>query len=408
MKYNHKARILSISGVVVATLCSTVPVSAVAEVKFGALYPLSGGLALLGEESYRGLELAVEQVNKDGGVQGEAVVLETGDAVDNNQAIGEARRLIAREDVKAIFGTYSSSRSLAASQVAEMSKVPFFELGAVADDVTDRGLSYVFRTNPTAYHMAKTSIDMLVDGIAPELGVEPSELRIGIIHEDSNYGTSVAGHQRTFAEERGLNVVMEEHYPASSVDMSSIVLALQSAQADVVLQTSYQDDSVLFLRQSNERNYRPKAIIGGGGGYSMKPTAEAVGFDVIEGVYDADFTQFNINPDFAPGIEEFVASYEQKYQEAPRSGHSLINYAGALGLLRAMDQGSGFSAEEIKEAVLTMDVPVGGTAAGIGIKMGENQQNERARMMGMQWQNGELVTVYPEAASVSDIIVSQE
>lgn len=403
MEYNHKFRRTVISSVVATALLGGISVPAFAEVKFGALYPLSGGLALLGEESYRGLELAVDQINANGGVQGETVVLETGDAVDNNQAIGEARRLISREEVKAIFGTYASSRSIAASQVAEMSKVPYFELGAVADDVTERGLNYVFRTNPTAYHMAETIIDMLVNGIAPELGVDPTELRIGIIHEDSNYGSSVAKHQRAFAEEEGLNIVMEEHYPASSVDMSSIVLSLQDEEVDVVLQTSYQDDSVLFLRQADERDYEPKAIIGGGGGYSMTPTAEAVGSDVIDGVYDVDFTQYNINPDFAPGIEDFVAAYEEKYEQSPRSGHSLMNYAGALELLRAIDAGNGFSADEIKEAVLAMDVPIGETAAGIGIKIGENNQNERASMMGMQWQDGELVTVYPEDASVADM-----
>lgn len=196
---------------------------------------------------------------------------------------------------------------------------------------------------------------------------------------------------------------MEEHYPASTVDMSSIVLTLQDNEVDVVLQTSYQDDSVLFLRQANERGYKPKAIIGGGGGYSMTPTAEAVGHDVIDGVYDVDFTQYNINPDFAPGIEDFVAAYEARYDESPRSGHSLMNYAGALELLRAIDAGDGFSADEIKEAVLAMDVPEGETAAGIGIKIGENNQNERASMMGMQWQDGELVTVYPEAASVAEM-----
>ncbi|WP_280553956.1 ABC transporter substrate-binding protein [Halomonas sp. 25-S5] len=407
MNYNQKFRRTVISSVIATALLGGISAPAFAEVKFGALYPLSGGLALLGEESYRGLELAVDQINANGGVQGETVVLETGDAVDNNQAIGEARRLISREDVKAIFGTYASSRSIAASQVAEMSKVPYFELGAVADDVTERGLNYVFRTNPTAYHMAETIIDMLVEGIAPELGVDPTELRIGIIHEDSNYGSSVGKHQRAFAEEHGLNIVMEEHYPASTVDMSSIVLSLQEEDVDVVLQTSYQDDSVLFLRQANERDYRPKAIIGGGGGYSMTPTAEAVGHDVIDGVYDVDFTQYNIDPEFAPGIEDFVASYEEKYEESPRSGHSLMNYAGALELLRAIDAGSGFSADEIKEAVLAMDVPVGGTAAGIGIKIGENNQNERASMMGMQWQDGELVTVYPEGASVADMRSSQ-
>lgn len=374
-----------------------------ADVKVGALYPLSGGLALLGEESYRGLQIAVDEINSSGGVQGEQVVLSVGDAVDNNQAIGEARRLISQENVKAIFGTFSSGRAIAASQVAQLSKVPYFELGAVADDITERDLAYVFRTNPYAYNFADTSISMLVESISPQLGVEPSELRVGIIHEDSNYGSSVAKHQRGLAREHGLNVVVDEHYPASTVDMSSVILTLDNEEVDVVLQTAYQDDSILFLRQANEKGYKPKVIIGAGGGYSMKPTADAVGHDVIDGVYDVDFTQFAVNPEFSPGVEEFIGAYKEKFGEMPRSGHSLINYAGGLEVLKAFNNSGDLSAEEIREAVLAIDVPVGNTAAGIGVKFGDKNQNERAIMMGMQWQDGELVTVYPEEASVADM-----
>lgn len=397
----------ALGSLVLATAIGGLATQAVADVKIGALYPLSGGLALLGEESYRGLELAVDQINENGGVQGETVVLETGDAVDNNQAIGEARRLISQEEVKAIFGTFSSARAIAASQVAQLSQVPYFELGAVADDVTERGLSYVFRTNPAASNFAETIINMLVESIAPELGIAPSELRIGIIHEDSNYGSSVAKHQRTFAEQEGLNIVMEEHYPASSVDMSSIVLSLQDNEVDIVLQTSYQDDSVLFLRQANERGYQPKAIIGAGGGYSMTPTADAVGHEVIDGVYDVDFTQFAINPDFAPGVEEFVDAYVERFGESPRSGHSLMNYVGGHAILSELDKASDLSATTIRDAMTGINIPVGATAAGIGIKFGENNQNERAIMMGMQWQDGELVTVYPEEASVAEMRINQ-
>ena len=62
-------------------------------VKVGALYPFSGGLALLGDESFRGLEIAVEERNTAGGLNGKKIELVRGDAVDPNQAVGEARRL---------------------------------------------------------------------------------------------------------------------------------------------------------------------------------------------------------------------------------------------------------------------------------------------------------------------------
>ena len=89
--------------------------AAKADVIFGALYPFSGQLALLGEESARGLEIAVDEINAAGGVQGQKVVLVRGDAVDNNQAIGEARRLISLGKVSAMKpATLPPRRSIAA------------------------------------------------------------------------------------------------------------------------------------------------------------------------------------------------------------------------------------------------------------------------------------------------------
>ena len=384
-----------------AAIITTPP--ALAEVTFGALFPFSGGLALLGEESARGLEIAVDEINARGGVQGEQVVLERGDAVDNNQAIGEVRRLISREKVAAIFGSYSSSRSIAASQVAELAGIPYFELGAVADEVTGRGFKYLYRLNPTAEDMGEMIIEMVIEQVAPALGVEPSELAIGILHEDSSYGTSVAGHQNRYAEAAGLNVVTTLTYPANIVDMSSLVLDLKEREVDVVLQTSYQNDSVLFLRQRHEAGFEPAAIIGGGGGYSMQQTADAVGFDLIEGILNTDFTQYVVNTDFTPGLEKFVETYREKYGQNPRSGHSLTNYVGALAVLEAIDGANGFDPATIREAVEAIDIPVGATASGYGVRFDETNQNQRAHMMGLQWQDGRLVTVYPADAAASEL-----
>ncbi|HWW48263.1 MAG TPA: ABC transporter substrate-binding protein [Xanthobacteraceae bacterium] len=372
-----------------------------ADVVFGALYPFSGQLALLGEESARGLEIAVDEINAAGGVQGQKVVLARGDAVDNNQAIGEARRLISIGKVAAIFGTYSSARSIAASQVAEVSGIPYFELGAVADEVTGRNLKYLYRTNPTAEDMAKLIVEMIVTKVGPKLNKKPEELKIGIIYEDSSYGTSVANHQKKYGSEAKLNIVSMQGYPAATVDMSSLVLDLKQRNVDIVLQTSYSNDSVLFLRQANEAGFKPAAIIGGGGGYSMQPTADAVGHDVMEGVLDVDFTQYLVNTSFTPKLEEFVATYKKKYNESPRSGHSLNNYAGALAILQALNKTKGFKPDDILKAAAAVDVAQGTTSVGYGFKFGKNNQNERASMMGMQWQGGKLVTVYPDAAAVA-------
>ena len=159
-----------------------------ADLKVGALYPFSGGLALLGDESFRGAQLAVDERNAAGGVNGNKIVLVKADAVDANQAVGEARRLTSVENVVAVFGSYASGVSSAATQATELAGVPYFELGAVADTITGRGFKYVFRSNPTAKHLADRSIEAIIKVVAPQLKIDPKALKLGIIFEDGPYG----------------------------------------------------------------------------------------------------------------------------------------------------------------------------------------------------------------------------
>jgi len=374
-----------------------------ADVKFGALYPFSGGLALLGDESFRGLEIATEERNAAGGVKGNRIVLVKGDGVDANAAVGEARRLTSVENVKAIFGTYSSSLSIAASQVAELAGVPYFELGAVSDPITERGFQYIFRTNPTAKSFAQITVSAIPEVVAPKLGADAKALKVAIIHEDSLYGQTVSGFQKERAKELGLTVVEVLPYAANTVDMSSLIQRLKGAAVDVVLQTAYQNDAVLFFRQSKEAGYKPKAVIGAGGGYSLKDTARAVGAETIEGALNVDFTQYKTNPQAAVGLDKFVEAYRKKYGTEPRSGHSLANYFGANVFFDAMEKAKSLDGDAIRASVLATEKPPFQSATGWGVKFDAKGQNVAAKPFLMQWQGGELVTVYPENVAVAPV-----
>ena len=375
--------------------------AASAQTKIGALYPFSGGLALLGDESFRGLELATEERNAAGGVKGQKLEIVKGDAVDPNQAVGEARRLTSVDKVSVVFGTYSSSLSLAATQVTELAGVPYFELGAISDPITERGFKNLFRSNPTARDFAASMVDAIGGAIAPALGVDVKSLKVAIIHEDSLYGQTVAGYQTKRAQEKGINVVETLPYSAKSVDLTPVILRLKSANVDVVLQTSYQNDTVLFFRQAKEQGFKPKAVMGAGGGYSLRETMEAIGAANMDGALNVDFTQYKTNAAAAPGITEFVAKYKAKYGTEPRSGHSLANYVGAKIFFDVLQNSKDLTAASIRDSVLKVDLPVGATASGWGAKFNEAGQNTRVAPFLMQWQNGELVTVFPEKAAVA-------
>ncbi len=394
-------------GALVLALAGVTSVASAQDLKLGALYPFSGGLALLGDESYRGFELAVENRNAAGGLLGKKIQIVKGDAVDATQAVGTARKLTSVENVQAIFGSYASPISFAATQVSELAGVPYFELGAISDPITERGYQYVFRTNPTAKNFALRTMDVINDVIAPGLNVKPSDLRIAIIHEDALYGTTVAKYQTEAAKKAGLNIVETLPYSAKAVDLSSLILRLKGAKVDVVLQTSYQNDTVLFFRQMKEADFAPKAVIGAGGGYSTQDTINAAGADNMHGVFDIDFTQYLTNEAGAPGLNAFVEAYKKKYGIAPRSGHSLANFTGANIFFDAIQRAGSMDKDKIRAAVLATDVALLTTPSGGGAKFDETGQNVRALPTVMQWLDGKLTTVYPKEAAVAAPVVGK-
>lgn len=373
-----------------------------AEIRFGALYPFSGGAALLGDESFRGLELAVEERNGAGGVLARQIRLAKGDAVDEAQAIAEVRRLMGAERVPAVFGTYASRLSLAATQVAEVQGIPYFELGASAEPITERGFRSVFRTCPRSSDFAAVTVASVQECLAPLYNVEARSLRIAILHEDSLDGQTISDFQETQIKARGLQQAEKLGYAARATDFGNLVQRLRGAQADIVLHTGQQHDAVLFFRAMQEANWRPRMVVGAGGGYSLPETARAVG-PAFDGTLNVDFAQFAVNERFAPGVAVFVELYKRRYGSDPRSGHSLANYVGARVFLDAIHRAGGMDRDRLRTAVLASDAAEGTTANGWGVRFDEKGQNTRAQPVLMQWQEGRQVTVHPARAAVTEL-----
>ncbi|MGO9021009.1 MAG: ABC transporter substrate-binding protein [Syntrophobacteraceae bacterium] len=369
--------------------------------EIGALYPLTDSLALLGEESFRGAELARIQRNKAGGVAGAEIVYVQGDASTVSAARSEAERLLEQKKVPLIIGTFASSRCMAASEVASRKGVPYFEFGAIANEITARGYKTMWRTNATASDFAKAQIEFIVGWLAPHLKKKPSEVKVSIAHEDSDYGTSVATSFSKVAKDAGVQVVSVEPYAANSSDLSPVILRLRQADPDIVVAVSYAQDAILLSRQAHELKLKAP-FLGTGGGHTLQSFADAVG-PIADVVFNVDFPQYEVNPEFCPGLKEFVAAYKEKYGALPRSGHSLANYVGALILFDILEKtGGNTDPDAIRKAAMSLDIPMGKTANGWGLKFGDNGQNVRAPAFVSQWQGGKLVTVWPKSAAVAE------
>jgi branched-chain amino acid transport system substrate-binding protein len=367
----------------------------------GALFPFSGSLSLLGDESFRGLDLATDERNAAGGLLGRPIALMRGDANESGPATAEAKRLIEQAKVSCLFGAYASAVAIAGSAVAELAGVPYFELDALADSVTERGFKLTFRTGPLASAVGFLSVDTVADLLLPLWGADSAKLKLAILHEDGPTGTAVAAAQEARCKDRALPLAERISYPATDIDFAPLVQRLRGANADVVLHTAHANDVVLLHRALKQAGWRPRMVIGAGGGYSLNDTARALGAD-FNGAMNVDVTQYRISDIVAPGVSEVAAAYQRKYGAPPRSGHSLICFAGARVFFDAVQRAGTLDTDKLRPALLATDAPNGSLVAGYGVRFDDKGQNFRAHPYLSQWQKGALVTIAPGDAAVAE------
>lgn len=383
------------------------------EVQVGAIFPQTGGLAQLGNESLRGVELAVEKLNGEDGMDGREINLVTKDAPDTDAAVSAAESLASVENVDFIVGTYSSSLSVAASQKANQQNKLYFELGAVSEDITARGLPNVVRTNPGTPEFAGRTYPVL-EGIATDvLGKSTSDLRVALLHEESSFGASM-GEQLNMAVEEGDPEVVEKiAYPYATSDLTASIQELQSAEPDLLIHTGYDKDLRVFMRGAVKEDFVPPIYAGTGAGFSFSSYANDIGDNCL-GVLDADTPYYNSNPEAMPGMVEFFENYQEKHDERPLSSHSNLHYTGFLTVADIVAEAGEVSFDAIKEAATNFEQPFGTYPTGWGydpeVIGGSNGsiQNKAVNTAVGQWQQTQDLGTTNEVGDYSIYSLSPE
>jgi branched-chain amino acid transport system substrate-binding protein len=380
-------------------------VQAADTLRIGVIYPLSGNMALLGKMSFEGAETARKEQNETGGLLGKQIEYVVADAPDAKAAVAAAERLITVEKVKLIIGTYSSSLSFAATNVANKHGVVYWELGAISDPIVEREFDYVFRTCPAGSMYSQNALKCMAEELAPRIDKKPDALKVAFVYEDSLFGTTMAKYGKEAADEYGMKVVAEAPYNAKSTDLTSVILRLKAARPDFLLYPGYFTDQVLFFRQAKELRFDFKQIITVGGSGIAK-FGETLG-NLADGILCVGFTSLDTNPDFAKGIDKFKETFQKHMGKLPDGPYPLMNYMGTNVLFDVIEKAGSLEARKIRKAALTVDIPMGGTPTGGGVKFDpETGQNVRAITPIYQWQeNGtKLSTCWPEEAAVAEMI----
>lgn len=372
-------------------------------IRIGVIGPLSGALAYGGEDHLRGYQLAVDEVNAEGGIGGRQVELVPGDAATAEQGLTETRRLATQENVDAFVGTYSSGASNTASETAARYQKLYWETNALANDLTDRGLPNFVRvgTNANAYGEQSAAF---VEVLTGSLGKPIQELRVFIEHEDSIYGTSIANRQEELLTAAGAQVVGRSSHATTATDVTDVVLRAREANPDVWMFAGYPTDTHLVLNTANGQGFRPPAILLTGVGDTVE-TREAVAPDYLNGVMVVGYPRPDVSAEFAPGGDEYAQRYRETFGEEPRTPPGFAAYAGMQVLLDVIAEAGSTDPAAVRDVVAGMDLPVGSMANGWGVQFDQSFQNQRTVPTVIQWQDGEAVTVFPaEAAAGGEMV----
>ncbi|MGY3110154.1 ABC transporter substrate-binding protein [Bradyrhizobium sp. LM6.9] len=331
-------------------------------VKIGAILPMSGGTASIGAHAKAALEVATDIINnahpelgnlplaKNAGLAGLGGAKIEIVFADNqgNPATGQnqALRLITEDKVAALFGSYQSGVTLTSSAIAEKYGIPFLNSESVAANLTERGFKWFFRTTPIATDFAKAYVDFLADIKAQGAKTDA----IALVHDNTEYGTSVANTISAAFKDKGQAIAIDVAYPVNATDLQGQVLQLKEKKPDVIIMISYTSDAILFAKTMQSLDYKPPVLLADDAGYSDPSFIKAVG-KISQGVFNR--SSWAVGPSGSPSA--IIADMYKK-----KSGEEMDDTVG-----RQM-QGFFVLADAIDRAGSTDPAKIPGRAEGDG------------------------------------------
>ena len=334
--------IIAITGALFTGCGTGSPASSADEIKIGINYELSGGVATYGQSSVEGIELALEQINAAGGVNGKklkAVKYDT--KSEPAEATTLASKLMTRDKVVAVLGPATSGSFKATIPVAEKNKIPVASGSATADDVTydSNGVKdYAFRI----CFSDSTQGDVMATYALQNLSKKNAVI---IKDSSSDYAKGLAASFKKTFEAGGGAIVAEEAYLDNDTDFNAIITSIKGKDFDVIFIPGYYEEVGLIIKQARAQGINQPIL--GADGFDSPELKNLAGAKALNDVY---FSNHYSSLDTNPTVVEFIETYKKKYNKQPDAfaalGYDLARYvADAVGRAEKPD------GESVKKAL---------------------------------------------------------
>ena len=226
---------------------------------------------------------------------------------------------------------------------------------------------------------------------------------VGILHEDSLWGTDSGKAQEALSDSGDYKVVNNIAYKKTTTSLTAEVQRLKAAAPDVLLPSSYTADAMLFMRTAKELDYNPKLLVAQNAGYTDPTFLETLGADA-----EGAITRSPVNSDLAktiPLIDKVNARFKTHSGGRDLSDVPVRAFTGFLALMDAINRAGSTDPEKIRVALTETDIPPEKLIVPWrGIKFGPDGHNVLQRGILMQVQKGKYCTIYPFELASCDLV----
>lgn len=324
------------------------------EIKIGINYELSGGVATYGQSSVEGIELAVEEINKAGGIGGKQIVLVKYDnKSEPAEATTLATKLMTQDRVVAVMGPATSGSFKATIPVALQNKIPVASGSATADDVTvdKNGVKeYAFRICFNDSYQGTAMASYALNNLSKKKAVV-------IMDSSSDYGKGLAENFVNTFKEGGGTIVAQEAYVAGDTDFNAILTKIKGQDFDVIFIPGYYNEAGLIIKQARAQGITAPVL--GADGFDSPTLLDLAGAKALNDVY---FSNHYSSLDQDPVVQEFIGAFKTKYNKEPDAFNAL-GYDLAKFVVDGISRAEKIEGESVKKALASTTDFVGVTGS---------------------------------------------
>jgi len=316
-------------------------------IRLGLNFAYSGGAATYGQGVTEGIELAIEEINQNGGILGKQLeAIKFDNKSEATESANVATKLATRENVVAILGSDTSGSTKAAIPAALQNKIPIISASATADDVT------IDSNGNVKDYVFKTCFNDSFQGIMmADFAINDLESKSAAILADttSDYAQGLSKAFRDTFTSKGGELLTEEAYQAKDTDFKAVLTRIKGTNPDVLFVPGYYEEVGLIVRQARELGMSVPIL--GGDGYESPKLLEIAGKDSLNDVY---YSSHYSPMDDADNVVEFKESFKAKYDRNPDAFNAL-GYDLAYFVADALERAGEVNPEILKEALASTE-----------------------------------------------------